>query len=105
MFYSQVFVFTDDSRPIEQYGYSQSVSGHPKIITHIKNEEFRNLFIRNLDNGKEILVNNSDINWTHYGQMDTMYVVGEDLKIEYLTESATTRKKTVSLKKILKFTM
>ena len=99
--YSQVFVFTDDSRPIEQYAYSRSISDHPKIITHIRNEEFDKLFIRNLDNRKEVLVKNTDINWTLYGQMDTIYVVGERLNLEYLTESGKTRTKTVSLEEIL----
>lgn len=99
--FSQVFVFTDERRPIEQYDYAHSVTGYPNIIAHIKNEEFEKLIVHNFDNDKEIIVDNPDINFMNYGQMDTMYIIGKELKIEYRTEKYKTRKKTISLQKIL----
>lgn len=99
--YSQVFIFTDERRPIEQYDYTQSVTGYPNIIAHTKNEEFEKLIVHNFDNDKEIVVDNPDINFMNYGQMDTMYIIGKELRIEYRTEKDKTRKKTISLQKIL----
>lgn len=99
---SQVFVFTDENRPTEQYDYAQSVVNYPNIIAHIKNEEFERLIVHNFDNGKELVIENPDLDLFHYGQMDTLFIEGEALKIEYLTDKMKTVKKTISLRKILK---
>jgi hypothetical protein len=99
--FSQVFVFTDENRPTEQFDYARSIAEHPNFITHIKNEEFDRLIVHNFDNGEELVIVNPDIDWWNYGQMDTMYINGKDLKIEYHTEKNNTRKKTISLQKII----
>ena len=38
--YSEIFVFTDVTRPNEQYSYVQFIENHPNLITHIEKEEF-----------------------------------------------------------------
>ena len=98
---SQVFVFTDETRPSEQFTYVQSLPEHPNIIAHIENEEFEKLIVHNFDNSKELVVDNSDIHLMTYGRMDTLYIVGNNLKLEYQTANDKIRKKTVSLRKIL----
>ena len=99
--YSQVFVFTDN-REKKQFDYGQKISSNPNIIAHIKNEEFERLIIHNLKNGKEQRIQNHDINWMQYGQMDTMYIAGNTLKLEYQTFNKQTKKKSISLNDILK---
>jgi hypothetical protein len=99
--YSQVFVFTD-GRENKQFDYGQKISNNPNIIAHIRNEEFEKLIIHNLNNGKEQIVENPDINWMQYGQMDTMYIAGNTLKLEYQTVNKQTKKKSISLNDILK---
>lgn len=98
--YSQVFVFTDENRPLEQYNFGQSITGNPTIIAHIKNEEFETLLVRNLKNGKEIPIDISDAAPFNFGQMDTLYLSEQNLEIQYLTKNHKTRKRTISLKKI-----
>lgn len=99
--YSQVFVFTDDKRPPEQYDYAQRINGYPNIITHIEDEAFEKLVVHNFDNGKELIVENPDLLWSSYGHPDTMYIVGTDLKMTYQTVNHTTKTKAISLKKIV----
>jgi hypothetical protein len=98
--YSQVFIFTDN-RENKQFDYGQRISNNSNIIAHIKDEEFEKLIIHNFKNGKELIVNNSDIDWMYYGQMDTLYLLGSTLKLEYQTENKQTKKKSVSLKQIM----
>lgn len=100
--YSQVFVFTDENKPTKQFDYAQSVTGNPNYIAHIKEEEFEKLIVHNFDNGKELIIINTDINWMSYGQMDTLYIEGKDLKIEYQTQNNSIRKKSISLQQIIK---
>ncbi len=102
--YTQVFVFTDQNRPLEQYSYGQRVNGHPNIIAHIKEEEdyyFENLYIRNLSNGKEVKVDISDSPLINYGHMDTIYIVKNDLVIIYPSNKKQ-KKKMVNIKSILR---
>jgi hypothetical protein len=94
-------VFTDN-REKKQFDYGQKISSNPNIIAHIKNEEFERLIIHNLKNGKEQIIQNHDINWMQYGQMDTMYIAGNTLKLEYQTFNKQTKKKSISLNDILK---
>lgn len=100
--YSQVFVFTDENRPTKQFAFAQRVTGNPNYIAHIKEEEFEKLIVHNLDNGKELTIINSDINWMSYGQMDTLYIDGKYLKIEYQTQNNSIRKKSISLQQLIK---
>ncbi|MFA7272640.1 MAG: hypothetical protein WC044_02165 [Crocinitomicaceae bacterium] len=99
--YSQVFVFTD-GREKKQFDYGQKVSNNPNLIAHLRNEEFEKLIIHNFKNGKELIIQNPDINWMQYGQMDTIYTTGNDLKLEYQTENKQTKKKSISLIDIIK---
>jgi hypothetical protein len=99
--YSQVFVFTDENRPIEQYDYCQMVKNKPNIIAHIRNEEFEKLIIHNFNNNKELTVDIADNNRWNYGQMDSMIMKKENLILYYTSEKQTGIKKTVSLKSIL----
>jgi hypothetical protein len=99
--YSQVFVFTDESEK-KQFDYGQKITNNPNIIAHIRNEEFEKLIIHNLKNGKELIIENPEINWMQYGQMDTMYITRNNLKLEYQTENKQTKKKSISLIDIMK---
>jgi hypothetical protein len=98
---SKIFVFTDKERPIEQYSYAHVINEKPNIIIYTKEEEFQNLIIHNLNNGKEIMVHNRDIQWQTYGQMNKFNITNNKLEIEYTTVNETTRKKTIYLQKIL----
>jgi len=99
--YSQVFVFTDKNRPIEQYTYAQRVIEHPNIIAHIKDEEFEKLIVHNFNNGKELKIDISDGHLMNYGHMDTMYIVKNDLVVIYPSNNKL-KKKIVNIESILK---
>lgn len=102
--YTQVFVFTDQNRPSEQYSYGQRVNGYPNIIAHIREEEdeyFEKLYVRNLLNGKELKVDISDGHFINYGHMDTIYIIKNDLIIIYPSNKRQ-KKKMVNIESILK---
>ncbi len=102
--YTQVFVFTDQNRPSEQYSYGQRVNGYPNIIAHIREEEdeyFEKLYVRNLHNGKELKVDISDGHFINYGHMDKIYIINNDLIIIYPSNKRQ-KKKMVNIESILK---
>jgi hypothetical protein len=99
--YSQVFIFTDNKRPIEQYNYSQKIKNNQNIIAHIKNEQFEKLIIHNFFNSKELIVDISDSNLWNYGQMDSMLVKKNNLILYYKSVKKTSKSKTIDLKSIL----
>lgn len=99
--YSQVFIFTDKDRPIEQYNYAQEVKNNQNIIAYIDNEEFKKLIIHNFMNNKELIVNISDSNMLNYGQMDSMFVKKNNLILYYISIKNKNKTKTIDLKTIL----
>jgi len=99
--YSQVFVFTKEERPNEQFSYSQRVYSHPNIIAHIENEEFENLIIHNLDNGKDLRVFIKDSYLLNYGRMDTLFMKKNKIVIEYTSVHNKSKRKIVDLESIL----
>ncbi len=50
------FVFLNEDRESETYFYSEVAENNKDIVTHIQNESFDSLWIRNLQNSKEIKV-------------------------------------------------
>jgi hypothetical protein len=100
--YSQVFVFTDENRPTEQYGFGQKVKNNPNFIVHIRNEGFKELIIHNFKNSKELVVDISDNNYWNYGQMDSIIMKNESLLVYYINKKHKEIKKVVNLKPILK---
>jgi hypothetical protein len=99
--YSQVFIFTDKDRPIEQYSYAQKVKNNQNMIAHIKNEEFEKLIIHNFLNGKELIVDISDCDMWNYGQMDSITVKKNNLILFYVSVQKKNKTKTIDLKTIL----
>lgn len=99
--YSQFFVFTKEDRPVEQYGFCQRVYSHPNIITHIKNEEFDTLIVHNFDNGNELKVGVTDCKWGYYSHIDTMYMQGNNLIINYPLDNDSLTTKVVNLESII----
>ena len=99
--YSQVFIFTKEDRPNEQFSYSQRVYSHPNIIAHIENEEFENLIIHNFDNGKELKVFIKDGDLLNYGRMDTLFIKKNKIVMEYTSVNNTSKKRIVDLESIL----
>ncbi|MDI1255964.1 MAG: hypothetical protein PSV16_07665 [Flavobacterium sp.] len=99
--YSQVFIFTDKNRPVEQYDYAQEVKNNQNIIAHIKNEEFEKLIIHNFLNSKELIVDIPDSNFWNYGQMDSMLVRKDNLVLYYVSVKKKNKTKTINLKTIL----
>lgn len=99
--YSEIFIFTD-TRTNKQFSYSQKVSNNKDIIAHIENEEFEKLLITNIKNNKELSIDISDNNWMNYGHLDTLFMTSTNLNIEYQTKNNKTKKRTISLKHILK---
>jgi hypothetical protein len=100
--YSQVFVFTQNNRPDEQFSYSQRIYNMPELIAYIRNEEFENLIVHNFNNGKELIIDISDNNWLNFGQMDSMYMNQNDLIMLYTDKDEAARTKSVNLEVILK---
>ncbi|MBI1836745.1 MAG: hypothetical protein HYR91_05715 [Flavobacteriia bacterium] len=100
--YSQVFVFTDENRPMEQYDYGQKVKNNPNFIAHIRDEEFKELVIHNFKNSKELVVDISDNNFWNYGQMDSIIMKDKNLFIYYINEKQEAIEKVINLKSILK---
>ena len=99
--YSQVFIFTDKNRPIEQYTYSQKVENNQNIIAYINDEVFEKLIIHNFLNSKELIVDISDSNMWNYGQMDSMLVKKNNLILYYESDKKKNKIKTIDLKTIL----
>ncbi len=99
--YSQVFVFTKEKRPNEQFNYCQQIPTHPNLIVHIENEEFEKLIIHNFDTGKELTIDIPDNNFWNYGQMDTLFMVKNNLVLKYTTDNKLQKQKMVNLEKIL----
>lgn len=99
--YSQVFVFTDKNRPIEQYTYSQEIKNNPNIIGHIKDEKFEKLIIHNFLNSKELSIDISDMNYWYAGQVDSMVTKKDDLILYYKLDTEKQIAKKVSIKSIL----
>ncbi|MCR9172298.1 MAG: hypothetical protein NXI10_07410 [bacterium] len=97
---SRIFIFSDKREPT-QLSYCRRVKNNDNLVTHIQNEEFDDLIIHNLKNGKELIVNNPDIDWMQYGQMDTLVFSNDSLYMEYLNENGGTTKKTISISEIL----
>lgn len=98
---SQLFIFTKEDRPDEQYGYTQIVNNNPNIICYIIDEEFEKLIFRNFLNNKETIVNNPESGLYNYGGMDSIIMKKEDVILYYTTESGKHQTKTVNIKSIL----
>lgn len=99
--HSELFVFTKENRPDEQYGYTQIVKNDPNIISHIKNEEFEKLILHNLRNNKEMIVENPDSSFYSCGQMDSMIIENENIILHYSTETEMHKTKTINIKPLL----
>ncbi len=101
--YSQVFISIKDNETNQQFDYANRVSGEYNIITHFENEEFDNLIVQNLDNGKRLNVNIRNCEQIEYSPcyMDTQYIINNRLFLEYDSESKHPKKKTIGLQKIL----
>lgn len=99
--YSQVFIFTKEDRPNEQFSYPQRVYSHPNIIVHIEKEEFENLIIHNFDNGKDLTVFIKDSDPLNCGHLDTLFIKKNKIIMEYTSANNTSKKRIVDLKSIL----
>lgn len=98
--HSELFVFTSDERPDEQYSYAQEVKNNPNIIGHIKNEEFEKLILHNLKNNKEMTADISESGLYNYGQMDSMIIKNGNIILHYSTETELHETKTINIKPI-----
>lgn len=99
--FTRVFVFTDKSRPNEQYGYPREVKNNPNIIAHIKDEEFEKLIIHNFSNSKELTVDISDDIVLPYGQIDSLVFNKDYLSLYYISDKNKKITKRINLKSIL----
>jgi hypothetical protein len=100
--YSQVFVPVNENKPIQQFDFARQVYGIPNIITHFINEEFDSLVVQNLDNGKNLKIDISDISdKTFIPSMDTQYIVNEKFVVKYDSDSKHPKKKVIDLQEIL----
>lgn len=99
--HSELFVFTNDHRPNEQYSYTQVAKNDPHIISYIKNEDFETTILRNLSTGKELQLKLPNSNVYNYGQADSMLVNKDRLSLYYKTNDLKTITKTVSLTHIM----
>lgn len=99
--YSQVFVFTDERKANEQFSYCQRIGNNPNLIAHIENEAFEDLIIHSFETGKELTVHIDDNDFWNYGQMDTLFMIKNNLVLKYTTEDKHQKKKVINLEKIL----
>jgi hypothetical protein len=101
--YSKLFVFTD-KRKNKRFDYCHIVSNDPNLVIYVKNEDFDKLLVHNLKNSKEMEVDidNDKQHPLIYGHLDTVYLVNQNLIINYSIENEGMKKKIVHLEKILK---
>jgi hypothetical protein len=99
--HSEVFVFTDKTRPDEQYDYTEVVKNHPTLITHFENEDFENIIICNLANGKELKVDVSKNDFFGFNFIDSIVLNKSILKIHYTSNNDEQKIKTTDIKSIL----
>lgn len=101
--YGLSFVFLTTKKPSENYMYCQIASSNENIITHIEDEEFEKLKVRNLDNGKEIIVDISNCQdiISFPCQIISTEVVGKNLILEYDSTDDNPKKQVVNIEKIL----
>lgn len=99
--HSEVFVFTSETRPDEQYTYVEIVKNKPNIITHFRDEEFENLMVRNLTNNKEMKINISEIDLFSWDFIDSVRLSNNILEIHYSKSGERQKIKSASIKSIL----
>ena len=99
--HSELFVFTTDDKPDEQYGYTQIVKNNPNIIGYIKNEEFETLILHNFKNNKEMVVDIPEIGFYYYGQIDSMLIKNGNIILHYSTDNQMHETKTINIKPLL----
>ena len=99
--HSEVFVFTNKTRPDEQYDYVELVKNKSTIITHFRNEEFENLIVRNLENNKEMTVDVSKNDFIGFEFIDSIILDKNILNIHYTSENEEQKIKTTNIKSIL----
>lgn len=99
--HSELFVFTKEDRPDEQYGYTQIVKNNPHIISYIRDEEFDKLIFHNFLNNKEMIVRNPENGLYNYGQMDSVIMKKENVILYYSTVSEKHKTKTINIKSVL----
>lgn len=95
------FVFTEKDKPTEVYYYSYYVSNDSTFLTHIREENFERLLVRNLDNGKELIVDMSDADPEYFGNIDSMYFERGELVLHFPTRDLKPGRKVVNLDPIL----
>lgn len=102
--YCGTFVFINSTRPAENYMYFHVSSSNEHIITHIENEEFENLKVHNLENGKEMSVNLGDcVDLNNYPcEIFDIQVKNNTLILTYDSSSENPKKKLVNISTILK---
>lgn len=98
--HSELFVFTTEDRPDEQYAYGQKVKNNPSIIAHIKNEEFEKIILHNFKNNKEMSVDISGSGFYNYGHMDSLVMKNNNIILYYSTETEKHETKTINIKPI-----
>ncbi|MCC7453378.1 MAG: hypothetical protein IT222_04365 [Crocinitomix sp.] len=95
------YVFTEKDKPTEVYYYSDYVSNDSTFLTHIRDEIFESLLVRNLENGKELIVDMSDADPEYFGNIDSMYFERGELVLYFPTRDLKSGRKVVNLGPIL----
>lgn len=99
--HSEVFIFTDKSRPNEQFGNVQFVKNNPNFIVHFRNENFEKLIIRNLYNKKEQIVDISDGDVYNSGLMDSIIMKKNNIELYYFSDQKGSKTKSVNISSLL----
>lgn len=95
------YVFAEKDKPTEVYYYSHYVSNDSTFLTHIRDEIFESLLVRNLENGKELIVDMSDADPEYFGNIDSMYFERGELVLYFPTRDLKPGRKVVNLGPIL----
>lgn len=99
--YTLTFVFTDN-RNKKQFDFAQRISNNVSLIGYFRNEEFEKLILHNLKTGKEQIVSTPNPKAMNFGKMETMLIQGNQLFIEYTTETNEVIKKVIEIQGVLK---
>ncbi len=98
--HSEVFIFTTEDRPDEQYDFTIQVKNNPDLIAHYRNEEFDKLLIHNFKNNKELSVDVSDESFHSY-EIDSLTMNKNIITLHYTSENEKQKTKTINIKSIL----
>lgn len=95
------FFYVDKKTAMKTFGYCERVVNDDDIIIYRKDEVFDKIIIHNLENGKEKIVRVTDCELvTTPCPMDTLYVAGDHLIMEYDRDGEQPKRRAINIRKM-----